>query len=85
MRGAENMASMRAVGANCESVSDHYLASLHQGSLIVEIKEEIQKELQCLQQKRLHGKEYLHNVPLFHGVNNLTRMALKGLNEQGVV
>ena len=44
LQGAENMAAMRAVKANGESVSEHYLAMKKPSNVIVELKQEIQKE-----------------------------------------
>ncbi len=85
LKGAEKMAAMRAVRANGELVSEHYLASRKPASPMVELKEVVRKELIRLRGNRLLGKENLNNVPLFNGVNNLTRMALKGLNSYAVI
>ena len=85
LRGAGNMASMRATKANGESVHEHYLASKKPAPVIVELNLEVKKELRRLKEKRLIGKESFNNVPLFNGRSNLARMALKGLNEQMVV
>ncbi|MGI6327463.1 MAG: hypothetical protein ACOX1I_00630 [Dethiobacteria bacterium] len=76
------MASMRAVKANGESVYEHYLASKEPAAIITELNLEVKRELRRLKKKRLLGKENLNNVPLFNGPNNLTRTALKGINEQ---
>lgn len=85
LKGAEKMAAMRAVKANGESVKEHYLASRTPATPIVELKEVVQKELKRLRQTSLPGKEYLNNVPLFRGVDNFTRRALKGLNGYAVI
>jgi hypothetical protein len=85
LKGSENMAAMRAVKANGESVKEHYLASRTSAAPIVELKVIVQKELKRLRQTSLLGKEYLNNVPLFSGVDNLTRRALKGLNSYAVI
>lgn len=85
IRGADSMASMRAVQANKESVSEHYLATCaEKPRLIVELKEEIKKALKHLSQKKL-GQENYSNVPVFQGASSLTRTALKGLNEKSIV
>jgi hypothetical protein len=84
-QGAEKMARMRAIKANGESVREHYLASQQSGSQINELNQEIKKELKRLKQRRLLGRENLNNIPLFNGVSNLTRKALKGLNEKSVI
>ena len=86
LKGAEQMASMRAVKANGESVSEHYLAGMtKKPPLLVELKEEVKKELHRLRNSKLLGKENIGNVPVFQNINNFTRMALKGLNERTVV
>lgn len=86
IQGAEKMASMRAVKANGESVSEHYIASRgEKPPLIIELKEEIKYELKRLKQKRSLGKENISNIPVFQGVTNCTRVALKGLNARTVV
>ena len=85
VQGAENMASMRAVQANNESVSEHYLAACSgKLPLIVELKEEIKKTLKHISKKRL-GQENINNVPIFQGVSSYTRTALKGINGKAVV
>ncbi|MTI96959.1 MAG: ISLre2 family transposase, partial [Firmicutes bacterium] len=78
-QGAENMASMRSVQANRESIRDHYLARQPAAPAIVELKTTVQKELKRLRKKAL-GKENHNNVPLYQGGSNFTRQALKGLN-----
>jgi hypothetical protein len=86
IQGAEKMASMRAVKANGESVSEHYIASRgEKPPLIIELKEEVKNELKRLKQKRSFGKENISNVPVFQGVSNCTRVALRGLNGRTVV
>ena len=79
-QGAEKMASIRSVRANGESVKDHYLAMCRPAPVIVELKEQVKKELKRLSRKRNLGRESLNNVPIYSGGGNLTRMALKGLN-----
>ncbi len=50
--------------------------------MIVELKQALSKELNCLQNKKPLGKKGLYNIPLFNGPENLNRKALKGLNER---
>lgn len=85
LQGADNMASMRAVRANGESVHEHYLASREPAPVISELNIEVKRELKRLKEKRLLGRENLNNVPLFNGRSNLTSTALKGLNEKLIV
>ncbi len=80
--GGDHMAQMRAIRANGEAVKEHYKARQEKAPVIVELQEAVKKELNRLKNKRLSGKEDLHNVPLLNGPNNLTRTALKGLNDQ---
>ena len=82
--GVGNMASMRAVRANKESVRAHYLAAKKPSPALVEIDQEVKRELRRLEEKML-GKEYIGNVPLYKGKSNLTRDALRGLNGQMVI
>jgi len=85
LKGANNMSAMRAVRANGESISEHYLASRMPTSPIVELREEVKKELKRLKQSYLFGTENLNNVPLFCGGNSLNRRALKEINEHAVI
>ena len=85
LQGAEKMASMRAIQANGESISEHYLASLDSSTSLVELKETVQKELKRVQQKQSQCRENFNNVPLFRAGRNLTRMALKGLNARSII
>lgn len=82
--GAEKMAALRAVKANKESVREHYLAKQAPAPMI-NLTQEVQKELKRLRQKRLIGTERLGNVPLFQNGSSLTRKALKGINSVLVV
>ena len=82
LKGADNMASMRAVKANGESVYEHYLASKEPVPIITELNFKVKRELRRLKERRLLGKENLNNIPLFNGRSNLTRTALKRINEQ---
>lgn len=82
--GAGNMASMRAVRANKESVRAHYLAAKKMPPAIVELDEEVKRELGRVKDKLL-GKGYIGNVPLFNGKSSLTREALRGLDNQMVI
>jgi hypothetical protein len=84
-KGAEKMAGLRAVKANGESIREHYLASQAPAPVIVELHQEIKEELRRLKEKRLQGRENLNNVPILNGGSNLTRRALKGLNDKMVV
>jgi len=83
--GAEGMVQIRAVKANGEKVKDHYLARRKEAPVIVELKQAVKKEINRLRNKKMLGRESLHNVPLFNGASNLTRSALKGLNERMVI
>lgn len=86
LQGAEKMTSIRAVKANSDSVSEHYIVSRTKNlPLIVELKEEVKKELKRLRQKMLLGKENIGNVPLLQGVSSYTRVALRGMNGRTVV
>jgi len=85
LKGADRMAAMRAVKANAESVREHYLSMHTNAPVLVELKEEVQRELKRLRQRQTHGLEYLNNVPLFRSGSNFTRMVLKQLNEKSVV
>ena len=73
---------MRAVRARGESVKEHYLARQEEAPVIVELKQAVKKELNRLQNKKPIGKEDFYNIPLFNGPDNLTRKALRGLNER---
>lgn len=85
LKGAENMASMRAVKANGDSVSEHYLAAKNQKNpLIVELKEEIKNQLRHLKTRRLKGRENIGNVPIFKSGSNYTTVTLKAINERTV-
>src|SRR5690606_15587174 len=85
LQGAENMAAMRVAVANGESIRKQYLAT--QASLLfsVEIKEAVQEKLKRLPKRKLLGVENINNVPLLRGGHNLTRVALKSLNEFNAV
>ena len=85
LQGAENMAAMRVAVANGESIRKQYLAM--QASILfpAEIKEAVQERLKRLPKKILVGVENFDNIPLFRGGHNLTRVALKSLNEFNAV
>jgi hypothetical protein len=83
--GAEQMSFMRSTRANNESISKHYLSMQKTASVITELKQAVQQELKRVQQRKLTGMEYFNNVPLFKGGSNLTRSALRKLNERCVV
>ena len=85
LKGADNMAAMRAVKANGESVHEHYLSAQVPAPVIVELNREVKRELKRLKKKHLLGKEYINNIPLFNGGSNPTRRVLKGLKNQMVV
>ena len=72
------MSSMRSTKANNESISKHYLSMQKTASVITELKQAVQQELKRVQP----GMEYFNNVPLFKGGSNLTRSALRKLNER---
>lgn len=83
--GAEQMSAMRSTRANGESIKEHYLAMQKPAPVIIELKQAVQNELKRVRQKKLTGREYLNNVPLFKGGSNFTRSVLKILNEPNVV
>lgn len=83
-KGTENMASMRAVRANGESVREHYMALKEPPAAITELDQEVKRELRRVEGILL-GKENIGNIPLFDGKRSLARMALKGLNDKMVV
>lgn len=85
LQGVDNMAGMRALKANRESISEHYLATRKPSPVIVELQHEVRKELTRLKEKRLPGKEHLNNVPLFYAKSSFARMVIKGLNELKVI
>lgn len=84
LKGAGNMAGIRAVMANGERVSEHYIASVGETQELTELNQKVKRELIRVKERML-GKESINNVPLFNGKCNLTHTALKGLNEQLVV
>lgn len=84
-QGADNMAQMRAIRANGETVKEHYLTMQETVPVITELKNVAQEKIKNLKKRKSLGKESLNNVPLFKGVNNLTRTALKGLNKHLVI
>jgi len=83
--GAERMSAMRSTRANGESIREHYLASQKPAPVIIELKQVVHEEMKRIRQKRLRGKEYRNNVPLFRGGSSHTRFALKELNKRSVV
>ena len=83
--GAENMAQMRAIRANGDSVKEHYLAGQQKSPLIAELKDVVQKELKTLKHRKAVGKEYLYNMPLLNQANSFTAIALRGLNNKYAV
>jgi len=85
LKGVDNMAGMRALRANRESIYEHYLSTKKPSPVIVELNHEVRKELTRLKEKRLPGREYLNNVPLLNARSSFARMALKGLNDQKVI
>jgi hypothetical protein len=85
LQGVDNMAGMRALKANRESISEHYLATRKPSPVIVELQHEVRKELTRLKEKRLLGKEYLNNVPLLKAKNSFASMAIRSLNELKVI
>ena len=80
LEGAEGMALMRSIQANRESVRDHYLAMQPTVPVITELKKEVKKSLKRLRQRQ-SGRENYNNAPLYRAGSNLTRQALKGLND----
>ncbi len=80
LEGAEGMALMRSIQANRESVRDHYLAMQPTVPVITELKKEVKKSLKRLRQRQ-SGTENYNNAPLYRAGSNLTRQALKGLND----
>ena len=81
LEGAEGMALMRSIQANRESVRDHYLAMQPTVPVITELKKEVKKSLKRLRQRQSGGRENYNNAPLYRAGSNLTRQALKGLND----
>mgnify|MGYP000847444716 FL=1 len=66
--------------ADRESVRDHYLAMQPTVPVITELKKEVKKSLKRLRQRQ-SGTENYNNAPLYRAGSNLTRQALKGLND----
>lgn len=85
VEGAENMAFLRAIKANGESIHSHYLSSQEPAPAVIELQQEVRKELKRLNGQSFIGKEYLNNVPLMNCSSNLTRAALKGLKDRLVI
>ena len=83
--GAERMSAIRSTRANGESIREHYLARQKPAPVISELKQVVHEEMKRIRQKRLRGKEYRNNVPLFRGGSSHTRFALKELNKRSVV
>lgn len=63
--GADNLAQMRAVRANKESIKEHYLTKTDNIITIDELKEKAKTGLKEVAKRKLLGRENLHNVPLF--------------------
>jgi len=84
LEGAGNMASMLAVRANKESITDHYLSSWNEKLPVLEITEEVQKQVQYLKAKIKAGKENVGNMPLTQSGVSLTRETLQGLKGRRV-
>ncbi len=85
IEGAEKMACIRAVLANGESASEHFLAS-HGGQSVImnELKIEAKQAIKALKAKKHVGRENICNVPVFRSISNITR-ALKDLNSKTVI
>lgn len=84
LKGANNMADIRAIRANGEKVREHYLASIKAPVALIELGQVVKKELVRVKE-RIAGKESFNNVPLFNGSCNLTRNALKGLQKKMIL
>lgn len=84
-QGAENMAAIRAVRANGESVKDHYIAMSPPAPVIVELEQQVKKEIKRVKRMRNAGREALNNVPIYSGGSSYAREALKGLNSRTAV
>ncbi|WP_353892222.1 ISLre2 family transposase [Proteinivorax hydrogeniformans] len=83
LNGAKKMASMRAVEANKEQVKDHYLETYKQkDNKVIELTTEVRKQLKDLKTRKKIGKESFSNVPVMEYGVNLTRVALRGLNNK---
>ena len=63
---------------------EHYMASIETPPALIELNQEVKKELVRVKERML-GKESVNNIPLFNGKYNFTRNALKGLKEQIVI
>lgn len=78
--GASKMAAMLAVKADGASVKENYLAnSLHNPGL-VDLSNVAKREIKKIRTKAKLGKEFMGNIPLTQGGKNLTRVAVRGLN-----
>lgn len=84
LTGAGNMASMRAVRANGESVYEHYLAKKKLAPAVIKLEQEVERGLKQVKEKML-GKENRGNMPLLNGKNSLASIALKGLSNQMII
>ena len=83
LKGADNMARIRAIKANGEQVREHCIASFKTPPAI-KLDQEVEKELVRVKEKML-SKEDFNNLPLLRGKCSLTRIALKGLQEKMIV
>ena len=83
LKGADNMARIRAIKANGEQVREHCIASFKTPPAI-KLDQEVEKELVRVKEKML-GKKDFNNLPLLKGKCSLTRIALKGLQEKMIV
>ncbi len=84
LKGADNMARIRAIRANGEQVREHCIASFKMPQALIKLDQEVEKELVRVKEKML-GKEDFNNLPLLKGKCSLTRIALKGLQEKMIV
>lgn len=84
LKGATNMACMLATRANKESVKDHYLSAQKEILPVIDLKDEVQRQIKHLRTKRLPGKESIGNIPLAQAGVSLTREALQGLKGRQV-
>ncbi len=85
INGAEKMAYMRAAKANKENIKDLYLKERPKEQPLFVLKEEAEKQLRKLKDRKSYGQECRSNVPLTQGGFNLTREAIDHLKNNYAV
>ena len=85
IRGATKMAEILATKADGDSVKETYRSKKGAETELINLQDQIKQEFQKLTAKKKLGKPHHENVPLMNGKDNLTRTAIKGLNNKQVI